>query len=44
MHEPSVGLGALVVTVPETVLPVWVIVQLTTVVPCESTLVPAQAP
>src|SRR5262245_65165366 len=44
LHDPSVGSGAFVLTVPESSLPDSVTVQSTTVVPCESTLVPDHVP
>src|SRR5262252_3865947 len=44
LQDPSFGSGALVRTVPLTVLPLCVIVQSTTVTPCESVLVPFHEP
>ena len=44
LQDPSAGSGAFVRTVPVTVLPVWETVQSTTVVPCESVLVPLHEP
>src|SRR5678815_395608 len=44
LHDPSVGSGARVVTVPEIDSPDCVIARVTTVMPCESVLVPVQLP
>ena len=44
MHEPSFGLAACVLTVPDTVVPVCVSTQVTVVAPCESLAVPFHVP